>query len=223
MTLPYGSRKSSWAEFIEADYLKAGKWAGLDKSRYTAMSRLLSGFLGSAISDVVVAAAEAMRWLQDASTGILRRGYDRIQWITPSGFPVTQVYWETEEHRINTKLCGGAKLSIRRETNAAKKSRHRNGVAPNFVHSLDASHLTLVVERAAARGITAFAMIHDDYGTHPADTQALYEIIREVFVDMYTKHDVLEEFRARYSFLPEPPPMGDLDLNKVLESPYFFS
>lgn len=223
MTLPYGSRKSSWAEFIEADYLKAGKWPELEKNRYAAMSRLLASFLGTAISDVVVAAAGAMSWLQDASTSILRRGYDRIQWTTPSGFPVTQVYWETDEHRINTKLCGGAKLSIRRDTNDAKRSRHRNGVAPNFVHSLDASHLTLVVERAAARGISAFAMIHDDYGTHPADTQALYEIIREVFLEMYTKHDVLEEFRARYSFLPEPPPMGDLDLNQVLDSPYFFS
>lgn len=223
MTLPYGSRKTSWAEFIETDYLKAGNWPALEKARWPGMSRLLASFLGNAIADVVVAATGAMTWLQDASTAILRKGYDRIQWTTPSGFPVTQVYWETDEHRINTKLCGGAKLSIRRDTEDAKRSRHRNGVAPNFVHSLDASHLTLVVKRAAARGITAFAMIHDDYGTHPADTQALYEIIREVFVEMYTRHDVLEEFRARYSFLPEPPPMGDLDLNQVLDSKYFFS
>src|SRR5690606_4711448 len=179
--------------------------------------------LGVAIADTVVAAADAMAWLQKASTAILREGYDRIKWITPSGFPVTQVYWETEEHRINTKLCGNAKLSIRRSTDAVKKSRHRNGIAPNFVHSLDASHLTLVVNRAKAEGINAFAMIHDDYGTHAADTARLYEIIRRVFVDMYARHDVLEEFRAAYSFLPEPPPMGDLDLSQVIDSPYFFS
>ncbi|WWO60406.1 DNA-directed RNA polymerase [Stenotrophomonas phage SB5] len=223
MTLPYGSRQSSWADFIVSDYLKADKFPELDKKLYDRAARFLSKRLGVAIADTVVAAADAMAWLQKASTAILREGYDRIKWITPSGFPVTQVYWETEEHRINTKLCGNAKLSIRRSTDEVKKSRHRNGIAPNFVHSLDASHLTLVVNRAKAEGINAFAMIHDDYGTHAADTARLYEIIREVFVDMYARHDVLEEFRAAYSFLPEPPPMGDLDLTQVIDSPYFFS
>lgn len=223
MTLPYGSRQSSWAEFIVADYLKQGKFPELPKEKYDRAARFLSKHLGVAIADTVVAAAGAMEWLQRASTAILREGYDRIRWITPSGFPVTQVYWEETQHRINTKLCGNAKLSFRRETDEAKKSRHRNGIAPNFVHSLDASHLTLVVNRAKAEGIDAFAMIHDDYGTHAADTARLYTIIREVFVDMYEAHDVLEEFRAAYGFLPPPPPMGDLDLRQVLDSPYFFS
>lgn len=223
MTLPYGSKKSSWAEFIVSDYLREGKFPELDKKDYDRAARFLSARLGDAIADVVVAAAGAMAWLQRASTAILRQGYDRVKWITPSGFPVTQVYWETEEHRINTKLCGNAKLSIRKDRDDPKKSRHRNGIAPNFVHSLDASHLTLVVNAAKAEGIDAFAMIHDDYGTHAADTAALYRIIRQVFVDMYSRHDVLEEFRAAYSFLPEPPPMGNLDLSQVLDSPYFFS
>lgn len=223
MTLPYGSRPSSWAEFIVKDYLQAGMWPELDRALHDRAARFLSRHLGVAIADTVVAAAGAMEWLQKASAAILRQGYDRIQWITPSGFPVTQVYWETEEHRINTKLCGNAKLSIRHDTDDPKKSRHRNGIAPNFVHSLDASHLTLVVNRAKAEGINAFAMIHDDYGTHAADTVRLYRIIREVFVEMYQKHDVLEEFRAAYGFLPVPPPMGTLDLTQVLDSKYFFS
>lgn len=223
MTLPYGSRQSSWADFIVGDYLKEGKFPELDKKLYDSAARFLSRRLGVAIADTVVAAADAMEWLQQSSTAILREGYDRIKWITPSGFPVTQVYWETSEHRINTKLCGNAKLSIRRSTDEVKKSRHRNGIAPNFVHSLDASHLTLVVNKAKAEGIGSFAMIHDDYGTHAADTARLYEIIREVFVSMYSRHDVLEEFRAAYGFLPEPPPMGDLDLTQVIDSPYFFS
>lgn len=223
MTLPYGSRQSSWAEFIVSDYLKQGKFVELDKRLYDRSARYLARVLAPAIADVVVAATEAMGWLQRSSSLILSQGYDRIQWITPSGFPVTQVYWETDEHRINTKLCGNAKLSIRRDTDDPKKTRHRNGIAPNFVHSLDASHLSLVVNKARAEGIDAFAMIHDDYGTHAADTAVLYRIIREVFVEMYERHDVLEQFRAAYGFLTEPPPMGDLDLRQVLDSPYFFS
>lgn len=223
MTLPYGSKKSSWAEFIVDDYLKDGKFPGLDKASYGPAARFLSIRMGDAIADTVVAAAGAMAWLQKGSTAILNQGYDRIKWITPSGFPVTQVYWESEEHRINTKLCGNAKLSIRKSTDEVKKSRHRNGIAPNFVHSLDASHLTLVTIACKAGGIDAFAMIHDDFGTHAADSAAMYRIIREVFVAMYERHDVLSAFHSAYPFLPEPPPMGDLDLSQVIDSPYFFS
>ncbi|AMW36091.1 DNA dependent RNA polymerase [Xanthomonas phage XAJ24] len=223
MTLPYGSKKSSWADFIVGDYLKEGKFPDLDKALHGPAARFLSIRMGDAIADTVVAAAGAMAWLQRGSTAILNQGYDRIKWITPSGFPVAQVYWESEEHRINTKLCGNAKLSIRRSTDEVKKSRHRNGIAPNFVHSLDASHLTLVTVAAEAEGITAFAMIHDDFGTHAADSAALYRIIREQFVAMYERHDVLAAFHSAYPFLPEPPPVGDLDLRQVLDSPYFFS
>ncbi|QGH45059.1 DNA-dependent RNA polymerase [Bacteriophage Titan-X] len=223
MTLPYGSKQSSWSDFIIEDYLKQGKFPALDKALYGLAARFLSKRMGDAIADTVVAAAGAMAWLQKGSTTILNQGYDRIKWITPSGFPVTQVYWESEEHRINTKLCGNAKLSIRKSTDEVKKSRHRNGIAPNFVHSLDASHLTLVTIACKDEGIDAFAMIHDDFGTHAADSAAMYRIIREVFVAMYERHDVLSAFHSAYPFLPEPPPMGDLDLSQVIDSPYFFS
>lgn len=223
MTLPYGSRQSSWREFIVDDYLKQGYWPELDPALYDRLAGFLSRRLQGAISDVVVKAREAMDWLQRGSTAILNSGYDRIRWITPSGFPVTQVYWEQLEHRINTKLCGNAKLRIRKDDDDPKKSRHRNGIAPNFVHSLDASHLTLVVNAAKAEGVDSLAMIHDDYGTHAADAGKLYRIIREQFVAMYQKHDVLAEFHAAYPMLPEPPSMGTLDLSQVLDSPYFFS
>ncbi len=223
MTLPYGSRQSSWREFIVEDYLKAGKFPELPTEQYDRAAGFLSRRLQGAIADVVVKAREAMDWLQRGSTTILSHGYDRIRWITPSGFPVTQVYWEQEEHRINTKLCGNAKLRISKDNDEPKKSRHRNGIAPNFVHSLDASHLTLTTLAAKAEGVDSFAMIHDDYGTHAADAATLYRVIREVFVDMYTRHDVLAAFHAAYPMLPEPPSMGTLDLQQVLDSPYFFS
>lgn len=223
MTLPYGSKRTSCRDFIVKDYLREGKFPELDKARYEKAADYLSKFVWSAICDVVVKAREAMDWLQRGSTAILNSGYETIRWITPSGFPACQVYWETTEHRINSKLCGNTKLSLRRDTDEPKKSRHRNGIAPNVVHSLDASHLTLVVNAAVAEGIDAFHMVHDDYGTHAADAAKLYRIIRQVFVDMYTEHDVLAEFHAAYPMLPEPPAMGDLDLTAVLDSPYFFS
>jgi len=73
-------------------------------------------------------------------------------------------------------------------------------------------------------------LIHDSYGTHAGNTPLLAEAIREEFVSMYTSKNVLEDFRDQLlRTLPEGvelndlPPLGSLDLQKVLKSPYFFS
>jgi len=223
MTLPYGSTRYSCAEFIVQDYLRVGKVPEFKKDEYSRAANYLSHMVWAAIGDVVVKAREAMQWLQKASGQLLKEGHTEIKWLTPSGFPAIQTYWEQNDHRINTKLCGGMKLKLTRDASDPDKSRHKNGIAPNFVHSLDASHLTLTVNAATEQGITSLAMIHDDYGTHAADAPALYKIIRERFVAMYQEHDMLAEFRAAYPTLPEPPEQGALDITQVLDSPYFFS
>lgn len=223
MTLPYGSTRYSCAEFIVQDYLRGGKVPEFEKNEYARAANFLSHFVWKAIGEVVVKAREAMTWLQKASRQIVANGDLEIKWVTPSGFPALQSYWEQSVHQIRTKLCGGAILKLNRDMDVADRNRHKNGIAPNFVHSLDASHLTLTVNAATAQGIGSLAMIHDDYGTHAADAQALYTIIREQFVAMYEAHDMLAEFRANYPYLPEPPEQGDLDIRRVLDSPYFFS
>ena len=223
MTLPYGSTRYSCAEFIVQDYLRGGKVPEFEKGEYEKAANYLSHFVWAAIGDVVVKAREAMQWLQQGARQLVREGHHEIKWVTPSGFPAIQAYWESDVHQIHTKLCGGARLKIHHDTDTPDINRHKNGIAPNFVHSLDASHLTLTVNAAVAEGITSLAMIHDDYGTHAADAPRLFRIIREQFVGMYQRHDMLAEFRVRYSGLPEPPEQGDLDITQVLESPYFFA
>ena len=71
-----------------------------------------------------------------------------------------------------------------------------------------------------------FAMIHDSYGTHAHNTPKLAELLRKAFVQIYTDHDVLEDYRKAalevLDEVPEPPKRGNLDINQVLESSYFF-
>lgn len=222
MTLPYGSTRFSCADFIVGDYLKLGKAPEIPKPLYARAANYLSHFVWAAIGDVVIKARQAMDWLQECAKTLVKRGVTEITWKSPSGFPAVQLYWQKDEHRINTRLCGGTKLVVSRESDLVDSNRHRNGIAPNFIHSMDAAHLTLVVVRASQLGIDALAMIHDDYGTHATDAPLLAKIIREVFVDMYTKGNPLTEFAAQYEDLPPPPDTGDLVLSEVLNSRYFF-
>jgi DNA-directed RNA polymerase len=222
MTLPYGSTRFSCSDFIVGDYLRMGKAPEFAKEDYSRAATYLSHFVWRAIGQVVIKARAAMDWLQASAQQLVRSGITEISWVTPSGFPAIQTYWEAEVRRINTRLCGGTKLSINAETDVADRNRHRNGIAPNFIHSMDASHLTLTVLAAATSGIDALAMIHDDYGTHAADAPALAKAIREVFVEMYRDSSPLEDLRKRYPKLPKPPAIGTLDLEAVLASRYFF-
>jgi DNA-directed RNA polymerase len=94
---------------------------------------------------------------------------------------------------------------------------------------MDASMMTLVINRCLDAGITDLAMVHDSFGTHAANMDKLNEIIREVFVDMYSSN-VLEDFRNQvlaqlppelHDKIPPVPELGTLDLSQVKQSRYF--
>lgn len=223
MTLPYGSTRYSCAEFIVEDYLKHGEAPEFERGDYVAASNFLSHIVWAAIGEVVIAASEAMDWLQKCASTLIKRGLSQIRWTTPSGFPVVQVYNDVEVVRINSLLLGGVRLKVGMTGDKADVKRHKNGLSPNFVHSMDASHLALTVKECGRAGIESLAMIHDDYGTHAADAQQLFDIIRDTFVRMYEENNPLAWFRDHYDSLPEIPRSGDLVVSEVRKSQYFFA
>ena len=87
--------------------------------------------------------------------------------------------------------------------------------------------MTKTINRCVKLGIKDFAMIHDSYGTHACDTDALFAATREAFVELYRDNDVLEQFqRAAAEVLeevPTPPERGDFSIEEVLKSDYFFA
>ena len=226
MTTPYGVTERSATEYIIDDYLREGLGPTFDKTEYRRAAKLLMSAVWPAIGDVVVKGREAMDWLRKAARVIMKARTDDteiIAWTTPSGFPACQDYFTAEVHRINTWLHGPIKIRVMSETDEPDLNRHANGLAPNFVHSLDAAHLHLTTADCARQGITSLAMIHDDYGTHAADAQALFDTIRKQFVAMYLACDPPAELVALYPIVPAPPEKGTLDIMEVLESDYFFS
>ena len=58
---------------------------------------------------------------------------------------------------------------------------YASGIAPNYVHSMDAAHLALTV--SAFEG--AFGAVHDSFATHGNAIIKLGEVIRTQFAEMY--------------------------------------
>lgn len=227
MTLPYGSTRFSCRDFILKDYMNKEEPKEFEKREYPKAAGFLSKVVWDAIGSVVIKAREAMDWLQSCSGKILDE-HGEIRWTTPNGFVVSQRYQALEKAgRIRVNIFGGAMFSVSKRSKKADRVRHRNGIAPNFIHSLDAAHMQRVVNRCKREGINALAMIHDDFGTLAADAERFSRIIREEFVSMYEEDNWLEKFAQGYIDLgvplEMPPKPGTLDISQVLDSKYFFS
>jgi len=184
-----------------------------------------------AIGNVVIAARKAMDWLVKAA-GVASSDGLPITWTTPAGLPVLQYCQQRMEVRYDFDILGKRVQVMQRIENGKLNIREQaKGIAPNFVHSLDASHLMLTVNYCVEAGVTSFAMIHDSYGTHAACADTLCLELRRAFVDQY-KDDVLNNLRdsilsklddsTKLSVEPLPA-RGKLNLDGVMDSEYFFA
>lgn len=230
MTLPYGAKQHAFKDQLLNELEKRGE-GYLDTEDTFKPAVYLAKKMWTGIGEVVIAAREAMEWLQTVSKVVtkLDRG---ITWTTPMGYQPVQHYIKRKEVRIKT-FWGGMRvdLTLLEPTEKTDTVKNANGISPNFVHSLDASHLQLTVESCVAKGLKDFAFIHDSFGTHAANVSTLNETLREQFVAQYTP-DVLERFRQEilaqipeehHNEIPPVPLKGRLDLDAVKQSRYFFA
>jgi DNA-directed RNA polymerase len=232
MTMPYGASCYGFREQIQdaigkLDTPGATYIEGNPFEPCVYMARVME----DAIGNVVIKAKEAMDWLKAVAKVAAKDGLP-IHWTAPSGFLVVQDYRKYEGKRIDTMICGvRTQLILSTETDNLDARKQAQGIAPNFVHSMDASHLASTVGRCVDAGIHSLAMIHDSYGTHAADADRLSEELREAFIEQYTP-DVLGAFRkemedqlppALVAQLPPMPKFGKLELAGVRDSKYFFA
>lgn len=201
---------------------------GVDNCR---ASVWLSHVLYSSIGLTVRAASTAMDWLRAAAKVAATESLP-LWWTTPMGLPILQEYKEMHGVVVRTHWAGKTvEFLVNKEGDKLDSRAQANGVAPNFVHSLDASHLQSVALRAKREGIRHIAVIHDSFGTHACDTGNLSRILRETFVEQYSG-DVLGDFYNELkdqlgdelaAQLPPPPTAGSLDLSLILEAQYTFA
>lgn len=225
MTLPYGATRYSCARFIQDDYLNKGLCPAFDKEEYGKAAYWLSIHLWEAINKTVIKAREGMNWLQESAKTILEQ-HQEIQWRNPIGMLVTQHYPKRTFKCISSHLAGGVRLQLAvtkaEETPSVKE--HCNGIAPNFIHSCDASHMQLTINALASKGVSFYSMIHDDFGVLASEAQTLYEVMRDQLVTMYLSYDPLVGFYNKYkdSGIEPPPSIGTLDLTKIKSSQFAF-
>ncbi|GJN40002.1 hypothetical protein PR202_gb29163 [Eleusine coracana subsp. coracana] len=162
--------------------------------------------------------------MRPALTAVIATENEPVKWTTPLGLPVVQPYRKLGRHLIKTSL---QVLTLQRETDKVMVKRQRTAFPPNFVHSLDGSHMMMTAVACRRQGLN-FAGVHDSYWTHACDVDTMNKILREKFVELYDTpilENLLESFETSFPTVKFPPlpERGDFDLKDVLESPYFFN
>lgn len=217
MTLPYGATQQSARAYIMEYAVDNWSKFELDDSMQWEYAKFLTPILWDSIGEVVIAARAAMDWLQRST----RKG-EYMQWLTPLNFPVYQYYKEVERIEVRTQLDGRISLYVRDngQTGEPKLSEQRNGIAPNFVHSIDSTHMVMTIN---GTDLDSYAMIHDDFGTHAGNTEKLFRAIRKSFLLLYKNHDPLKEWAEQVGADVETiPPRGKYNIESIDKADYFF-
>jgi DNA-directed RNA polymerase len=220
MTIPYGVTLRR----IYTELCKKGAIQGLKDAEKCAMH--LTKLLVECIPEVAVEAGRIMKWLREVAE-IIARENRGMMWITPIGFVVIHENREPKDVRLAT---ADHRIKIYRDDDKRKIDVRKqvDGIVAHLVHSMDAAHMMLTINRLYAAGIRHFAMVHDSYGVHACDVDLLNRILREEFVRIYSEpvlQNFLDQQRKAHPgiALPDPPKTGDLDIRQVLSSPYFFA
>lgn len=122
-----------------------------------------------------------------------------VIWTTPLKLPVVQPYRNERLHEIRTALQS-IKMRTPTPQDTVSKRKQLQGFPPNFIHSLDATHMLLSALKCDEIGLT-FAAVHDSFWTHASDIPVMNRVLRDAFVKMHSEDIVgrlAAEFAARY-------------------------
>lgn len=199
----------------------------------------LAGLFQRVLKDAVPAIRQAMDWLRANSNLVSSAGL-AMRWVTPLGLPIIQLYRRAPSKSVEVHY-GGRKLQLQLQDHGSNESQQANvnaaeaanAIAPNFIHSMDATHLMLVANACADQDIHSLAVVHDSFGTHAANTDKLRAILRETFVNLYKddplgqmREAVLEQLKNHPKLADQVPPLptlGSFDIDEVLGSTYMFA
>lgn len=223
MTTPYGLTRQGMRQQFSDDGHCDGVPGEINENL-----NYLRDVTASVIESMLGPTADLMAWFQKAAA-VASEANVPIRWTTPVGFPVLQEQVEQDTRRIYTTL---QTLNYREPSKVykIKAAEQIRGIVPNYTHSIDASHLIMVLNRLEDAGILCVLPVHDSYGVLPNRVPTLRRILLEEFVALHKQpllarfrdsliEQLPDDFKSKVPPLPEP---GDLDLDDVLGSLFAF-
>ena len=123
------------------------------------------------------------------------------------------------------------------------KNKQINSFIPNFIHSMDASNVVLLVKRIIELNLD-IVTIHDCFGIHANHADLLSYLVKECFISLYANKDTIDKFhsltleniKSNYKIyknqvldingdlldIPKKPHLGDMNIKELLINSNYF-
>jgi DNA-directed RNA polymerase len=237
MTTPYSATRQAifqhcqrWAFERTLELYGTDGWCF--KRGAIAAMHYMTTILSRETAKIIGPAKHAMHWFK--RLGKLAGEHDiSLQWTSPSGLLVNQSYVDMRGVQIVLHHLSPVRMTFKsnHQPSGLSPMRMGNGLSPNVIHSMDASHMALSTIDAFANGVTNLGGIHDCFATTPAEMGQVRDSVRNAFASMYSEDwltaiasDLLaqipEDLRQA---LPKLPALGGLDINTVRHATYFIT
>ena len=223
MTRAYDAGARKIGEIIYQDSYDAGITSTYNITKSDAKS--LGKDLVEAYDAICHGPVEIKKYLQALVEHKLNNMHMKdISWNTPSGFPVLTHKWVARKKvykgSIQNKQISHVYLEV---TDKPALAEHLSAIGANWVHSYDASHMSLVINKL---GLANFGAIHDSFSVHACDVEELIYVTKSEFIKMYAK-DIFANMREEIiwndeMFNKNTPTVGKLILEDIHESDFFF-
>ncbi len=185
-----------------------------------------------AINNVCPGPLKTMGYLQALAGVAIAQGKDTLTWTTPSQFPVEYSCFYNKSCKTRGTISGYNKYNkncivkhvAQVYTEYPDMRGFMCGISPNYIHSMDASHMALVIEKWTGE----FAAVHDSFSTHAPDIELLLGHTKREFIDMYDVDNYYEMIESQLvedmaDVTVDRPDLGDLNIEEIEDSDYFFA
>uniref|UniRef100_A0A8C8EGB1 DNA-directed RNA polymerase n=1 Tax=Oncorhynchus tshawytscha TaxID=74940 RepID=A0A8C8EGB1_ONCTS len=143
----------------------------------------------SSLKEMFTGTREIQDWLTESARLIAKSG-NTVEWVTPLGLPIIQPYHRTRTQmvRLNVDLSLQITHDSKQKPDTVKQ---KNAFPPNFIHSLDSTHMMLTALYCYSAGLT-FVSVHDCFWTHALTVDTMNKVCREQFVALHSQ-PILQE------------------------------
>ena len=185
-----------------------------------------------AISNVCPGPLKTMGYLQALAGVAIGQGADRLTWTTPSGFDVDYTCFYNKSCKTRGTISGYTKYNkigqvkhvAQVYTDFPDVRGFMCGVSPNYIHSMDAAHMALVIDKWNGD----FGAVHDSFSAHAPDVELLLAHTKREFIDMYdvdNYYHIIEDQLVEDldDVTTDRPALGDLNIEEIEDSDYFFA
>ena len=119
---------------------------GVQEEDLFRLSCYLARYTIDCVGDSFSGAKTTMDYLAGAASVIGTAG-EQVKWVTPLNLPIMQPYKRDPARKAVQTVLQSVVIATNNDHQPFHRQRQRSAFAPNFVHSLDASHMLLTVRR----------------------------------------------------------------------------